>query len=54
MRLVGKTAFVTGGAGGIGRAICTRFALEGAKVMAADLAPWPPARPRGCAWFPMM
>lgn len=40
-RLAGKTAFVTGGAGGIGRAICTRFAAEGAEVIAADLAPWP-------------
>ncbi|MEM1299640.1 MAG: SDR family oxidoreductase [Pseudomonadota bacterium] len=39
-RLEGKTAFVTGGCGGIGRAICARFAAEGAKVMAADLAPW--------------
>ena len=41
MRLEGKTAFVTGGCGGIGRAICDRFAREGARVMAADLAPWP-------------
>ena len=39
--LEGKHAFVTGGAGGIGRAICTRFAKEGAKVIAADLAEWP-------------
>ena len=39
-RLEGKTAFVTGGCGGIGRAICERFAREGARVMAADLAPW--------------
>ncbi|MEM6662733.1 MAG: SDR family oxidoreductase [Pseudomonadota bacterium] len=41
LRLEGKTAFVTGGCGGIGRAICERFAREGAKVMAADIAPWP-------------
>lgn len=40
MRLEGKTAFVTGGCGGIGRAICARFAREGAKVIAADLAEW--------------
>ncbi|WP_282605409.1 SDR family NAD(P)-dependent oxidoreductase [Pelagibius sp. Alg239-R121] len=36
-RLSGKTAFVTGGAGGIGSAICSRFAKEGAQVVAADL-----------------
>ncbi len=40
MRLKGKTAFVTGGCGGIGRAICARFAREGAKVIASDLAAW--------------
>ena len=36
-QLEGKTAFVTGGTGGIGAAICERFAAEGARVIAADL-----------------
>ncbi|SDJ60276.1 meso-butanediol dehydrogenase / (S,S)-butanediol dehydrogenase / diacetyl reductase [Pseudomonas delhiensis] len=35
--LEGKVAFVTGGLGGIGRAICARFVREGAMVFAADL-----------------
>ncbi|MCY1261862.1 Dihydroanticapsin 7-dehydrogenase [compost metagenome] len=34
--LEGKVAFVTGGLGGIGRAICARFVKEGATVFAAD------------------
>ena len=33
--LQGKTAVVTGGMGGIGQAICARFANEGARVVAA-------------------
>ena len=37
MILKGKTALVTGGRGGIGRAICARFLAEGARVYEADL-----------------
>ena len=37
MKLQGKTALVTGGRGGIGRAIVARFLKEGAEVYAADL-----------------
>jgi D-sorbitol dehydrogenase (acceptor) len=37
MRLEGKTAIVTGGAQGIGRACARRFAGEGAKVVIGDL-----------------
>lgn len=37
MRLQGKIAVVTGATGGIGAAICKRFAIEGAKVVATDL-----------------
>ena len=37
MRLEGKTAIVTGGARGIGAAVCRRYAGEGAKVMVADI-----------------
>ena len=33
----GEIAFVTGGRGGIGRAIVKRFLAEGAHVYAADL-----------------
>lgn len=37
MRLEGKKALVTGGRGGMGRAIVARFVEEGASVYAADL-----------------
>ena len=36
-RLDGKRAIVVGGCGGIGSAICARFALEGAEVTAVDV-----------------
>lgn len=37
MQLKGKTAIITGAAGGIGRATVLRFAQEGARVVAADI-----------------
>jgi 2-hydroxycyclohexanecarboxyl-CoA dehydrogenase len=37
LTLVGRTALVTGGAGGIGRAICADLAALGAHVVVADL-----------------
>lgn len=36
-RLNGKTVLVTGGARGIGRAICRLFADEGARVVVTDV-----------------
>lgn len=37
MKLIDKTAFVTGAASGIGRAVAVRFAQEGAKLVLTDL-----------------
>jgi D-sorbitol dehydrogenase (acceptor) len=37
MRLENKVAVITGGARGIGRAIATRYAAEGARVVLADI-----------------
>lgn len=59
--LAGKTAVVTGGAGGIGFAIASRFAHEGASVVLAgrtqsklhaslaqlqEIKPWTPPQPQ--------
>ena len=37
MNVNDEVAVVTGGAGGIGLALCTRFAHEGAQVVLSDL-----------------
>ena len=46
-RLEGRTALVTGGARGIGRAICARFAAEGARLALADIDETGAARAAG-------
>ena len=40
-RLEGKTAVITGGGNGIGRACAERFTREGARIVIADLMPEP-------------
>ncbi|PKC52242.1 3-ketoacyl-reductase, partial [Rhizophagus irregularis] len=37
MKLAGKTAVVTGAASGMGKAIATLYAQEGARVVVADI-----------------
>lgn len=50
--LKGHVAVVTGGCGGIGTAICTRFANEGATVYAADITEGAGAQPAGVTYIP--
>ena len=46
-RLEGKVAVVTGGGGGLGEAMCSRLAAEGARVAVLDLLEEPAARVAG-------
>ena len=51
--LSGKIAVVTGGRGGIGRAICERFSREGATVFCADLNVGAGALPDNVVFAPL-
>ena len=48
--LDGRVAVVSGGCGGIGRAICARFAAEGAHVYAADVVEGDAPAPAGVSY----
>ena len=50
MRLVGKTALVTGGRQGIGLGIVTAFMAEGATVTTCGRGPRPDDLPDACGW----
>lgn len=50
-QLAGRVAVVTGGRGGIGAAICARFAAEGAQVYAADLTEGDALLPPGVTYL---
>ena len=49
-KLAGRVAVVTGASGGIGTAICARFAREGARVYAADISAPKRALPSGVSF----
>lgn len=50
LRLTGRTALVTGGASGIGRAVVTALLAEGVRVTVLDRAPRPADLPGALRW----